>query len=171
MCLAKIKKIGENNLSLVCLDNQVFIGSGDICDLREEKSFGEMPTIHIFRDDKLDNNCIYVNGILAKGPYNENKHFCLEYKDGYCIPDTDLNNLYRFIKSKAQILVHCHAGRTRSAVIGLFAFMLLDKSDPISALEKVYRNFYTQLGYFPNITLDPMTSIMSWYENRKNDLN
>lgn len=156
-------------MSFVDIDNKVYIASEEACGC---SIFKDVPTIHIFRSDIPKNNCKFVDNFLHTVPSEADKenNLWLDYIDGYRIPAHDLDRIADFVKRHIsdKILIHCHAGRTRSAVVGLFVESWAFGYNPILALPVVYDCFYKQIGHLPNITLDPMTSIMEWWEKHKN---
>jgi hypothetical protein len=152
-------------MSFVSIDNKIYTASEEACGC---SMFKDYPTIHIFRSDIPKNNCKFVDSFLHASPSEADWHnnLCLDYIDGYRIPEHDLARIAVFAQRHRheKILIHCHAGRTRSAVVGLFVESCAYGYSPIAAMYKVYNCFYKQTGHLPNITLDPMTSIMEWWE-------
>jgi len=119
--------------------------------------------IHIWRDDYLENNCQYVNN---SNKVNDNKNLCINYKDGYELREEILQEIYNFVKDSNNILVHCHAGKTRSPIIALFVFAIVNKKHPLSLLNYFYSTYYNTLGNLPNIIICPLEDIIKFYNNK-----
>lgn len=146
----------------VTVGSDLIIGNAELCN-RTALGFDAYNIIHIWRDDKPENNC-KCSKVLNNS--NTTNHFFFNYKDGYDLFPDMLDTLAEFVNNKRKILVHCHAGKTRSPTVAIFIYSVMNKVHPIDAMYVVYKEYYKQSKELPNMTMLPLEGIVSWFESK-----
>ena len=139
---------------------RVACSSREHCRLAPLNGYGK--TIHIYRDDKPENSC----KCAQENSVSDEKNLVFEYKDGYPIEKEKLQKVYEFIKGyDGKVLVHCHAGKTRSPTLAWFVASVFNKVHPFSIFGYIFNTYYSQCNSAPNICLLPIDSIMEWWDS------
>lgn len=134
----------------------IFVGNRDSCRLAHEFDF----TIHIGRDDTNPPQVCPIE-------YVTDQHAHFRYGDGYALttgrirPDITgqavLTRLTEVFRRPGRILVHCHAGQTRSPVVAAFGCMVRGDR-PAAACCRAYDACWAY-GVVANICHAPLSDV------------
>jgi hypothetical protein len=114
-------------------------------------------TIHIYRDDMPESSCNIRN--------NDINNLAIEYKDGYEISVDLFMKVINFISFEwNSILIHCHAGQTRSSTIALIVIAYITRQSPLYYLSLLYTSYYNQIKLLPNVCVCPLTNIVECFK-------
>ena len=135
------------------------IGNREIC---TEEKFKQSACIHIYREDMPHYTCPFAD-------HKEDYRFA--YKDGEGLDNSSLQILKEeilgLVESCNHLIVHCHAGQTRSPLIGLFVLTIIENKHPFELLPDLYKNIWQGYHVMPNISLTPLIDIVNWFEQGK----
>ncbi|KKM21282.1 hypothetical protein LCGC14_1637020 [marine sediment metagenome] len=151
-------------MRLAQITNWLYVSDRDICDVRR-LDFDNV--IHIWRNDHPDNSCHYQ----IENQTGDGNNLIVDYKDGETLTEKTLSDIDEFIKDKSfknKILVHCHAGMTRSPIIALFIFSMITGNHPLACIGTIYYNLWVQNNTLANICRTPLEDIIKWYERNGN---
>ena len=141
---------------LIKIREWLYVGNNQDCN--ESDIFGAV--IHIWRSDIPQNSCNFKQ---------HNLDFKFDYKDGESL-STELDKLSEIIKNfkeKSQkMLIHCHAGLTRSPTVILFALSLIENTHPLNLLGEVYRKMWLH-EILANIVRTPLKDIIDYFESKR----